>query len=254
MNIIELIKSNINSLSKSDQKIGKYIISNPEVIEMYTILKLSELTNTSTSAVLRFCKKLGFKGYSEFRYEIIRYLHKESINSKAENNDPVVQIIDYYKNSINNFINIDRQIFTKLVELIDDASQIFSFGIYKSSLVAHKLKYNLIDCGKAVTLISDSVTLNHSEFIIDNDSLLIIFSVSGSNFETENFLKNNQDKSFRTCLITCNKNAKLKKYTEHEIIIPTVSSPLYEHFDEHALMIVFVEILTLYYTNNKNAY
>ncbi len=252
MNIINSIENSMDIFSKNEKIIGQYIINNPKDVEKYTITKIAELTKTSTSAVLRFCQRLGFKGYSEFRYEMIRYINSDLYSDEQESKDPFLQVTQFFQNSLKEFNNLDRQMIINLAKEIDNAPYVFSCGIYKSGTVAHKLKYNLVDCGKPVIFINDLVTLSHSEFISNDKSLYIFFSISGHGEEVQEYFKNNKDKLSNSYLITCNKNPKLKKYFKNTIIIPTSTPVNNIHLDEHALMFVFVEILTNYYIIQKN--
>ena len=252
MNIIQSIKTSMETFSKNEQLIGTFIMNNPKSVENYTITKIAELTKTSTSAVLRFCQKLGFKGYSEFRYEMVRNINSDLSVDNCEKKDPLFRIIQFFQDSLQDFNTLERQSISDLALAIDQASQVFSCGIYKSGTVAHKLKYNLVDCGKSVIFINDLVTLSHSEFISDDKSLYIFFSISGSGADVQEYFKNNRDNLSNSYLITCNKAPKLKKYFKHTIIIPTQQSIGNIHLDEHALMFVFIEILTNYYLIHKN--
>lgn len=59
------------NLSTSDQLIVKYILDNPDCILKYNAKDLAEVCFTSSPTIIRLCKKLGFKGYPDFRYRYI---------------------------------------------------------------------------------------------------------------------------------------------------------------------------------------
>lgn len=68
--IIRRLKES-NNLSDSDQMIIKYILDNPECILNYNAKELASLCYISSPTIIRLCKKLGFKGYPDFRYTYI---------------------------------------------------------------------------------------------------------------------------------------------------------------------------------------
>lgn len=251
MDIIKKIKSHNNEFSKSELKISEAILKNPTTVEQYTITKIAEISSTSKSAVLRFCQKLGFKGYSEFRYEFIRYLYQDNSTSTNTPSDPLISMIDNYCESVTQLKNIDKSLIVKLVEDIKNTSSVYSCGIHKSSILARKLQYNLIDCGKAITLLTDLVSLSHTEFILNKDSLLILFSISGNSQQYIEFLKSTIDINYNSYLITCNSKTPLSKYFKNTIHVPVPSLFNNKHMDEHAILVILVEIITRFYISDN---
>ena len=72
MDLLNIIKLHHDDFSKTELKVYEYVINHPETIETYTISKIADVSGTSTSAVLRFCQVLGFKGYKDFRFEMVK--------------------------------------------------------------------------------------------------------------------------------------------------------------------------------------
>ena len=74
MNPLELITLHEQSFTKSDIKVRNFVLDNLEIITARSIDIIAEKAGVSKSALLRFCKKLGYEGYSEFKYEVSKYL------------------------------------------------------------------------------------------------------------------------------------------------------------------------------------
>lgn len=55
-----------DGLSDADHAILDYVLDNPDRVAGLTSRGLAELTHTSSSSVVRFCRKLGFEGYNDF--------------------------------------------------------------------------------------------------------------------------------------------------------------------------------------------
>ncbi len=68
----ELVKS--VRLSPNEEAIASYVEAHSEEIPSLSAHELARRTYTSTSAVLRFVKKLGFAGYNDFRLHIVTSL------------------------------------------------------------------------------------------------------------------------------------------------------------------------------------
>ena len=62
-----------------------YILGNPDDILQKNINELAQLSYTSTATVSRLCKKLGFKGYKDFKYQYAaEYSHLLELKSDLE--------------------------------------------------------------------------------------------------------------------------------------------------------------------------
>ena len=73
MNFKEKISIYYTSLTPTEKKICTKILDNPEIIIEHSIIEAGNLCQTSKSAMLRFAKKLQYRGYSEFKYAIEEY-------------------------------------------------------------------------------------------------------------------------------------------------------------------------------------
>lgn len=60
----------IKSLSKPELGVLKYAYENTEQLLGMTIQALSEQVRYSPATILRFCKKLGYSGFAEFKYAL----------------------------------------------------------------------------------------------------------------------------------------------------------------------------------------
>ena len=55
------------SLTRTDAEIAEYILANLNTIGFQTSTSLAEAIGVSDTSVIRFIRKLGFKGYADFR-------------------------------------------------------------------------------------------------------------------------------------------------------------------------------------------
>ena len=78
--------------------IYNYIMQNSQNIRYMTIRELADAVHVSTSAIMRFCKKLDCEGYAEFKVQF--KMHLEEIKEKQPLND-ISEIIHYFQ-SVNN--------------------------------------------------------------------------------------------------------------------------------------------------------
>lgn len=67
MELEELISNNYKTFTEGEQFIANYILNHKKKIPDLSINELAAKCLSSKSSVLRFCQKLGFRGYTEFK-------------------------------------------------------------------------------------------------------------------------------------------------------------------------------------------
>lgn len=94
-----ILKLNLNiplqSLSTKELDILQYVHDHSDNISSISIQQFANELNYSTSTILRFCRKLGFSGFSEFKY-FLKSSDNED-NNKIKGSDKSLDII---KNTI----------------------------------------------------------------------------------------------------------------------------------------------------------
>lgn len=68
MTLEELITKHQKALGDLDKTILRYVLDNKKEVQQLGITELATATYTSKSTVLRLVRKLGFAGFSEFKY------------------------------------------------------------------------------------------------------------------------------------------------------------------------------------------
>ena len=68
------IRNQYEMLTRIERQIADYILNNSgQVLEM-NVAEVAAAAGTAGSAVIRFCKKLGYTGFSQFRMALAREL------------------------------------------------------------------------------------------------------------------------------------------------------------------------------------
>lgn len=66
MNFFEIVNAHLSELSPNEQKLFDYVVTNMGQIKNQSIREVASATFVSTATFLRFVKKIGFSGFSEF--------------------------------------------------------------------------------------------------------------------------------------------------------------------------------------------
>ncbi|MEI0701872.1 MurR/RpiR family transcriptional regulator [Brachyspira intermedia] len=243
MNIIDNIEINKSNFTKAELKFYELLKENIKYVESHSIVMVAKKCGASKSAILRFCQKIGYSGYSEFRFDLMKYTHSQI---KTNNDISILNITtSLFNKVIDNMKNIDENLIKRCVKKIYDSNIIKVIGVMDSSLVAKKFFYDFTKLGKNVFAITDIMEINFAMNSMLNNDLLILFSVDGYLNNLEDFFIEIKEKNMDLILITCNKNAKFIKYSSEHIVISCEDNSMI--IDEHVLLFVFLNILIEYY-------
>lgn len=152
-------------LSTADLSIAQYIQSNLELIRTMTILDLAEATYTSKSAVHRFCKKIGFSGFSELKTAAADDLYKihQGNSLEIDVNMPFMRentcqeiaekMMHLYESAVKDtFDFIDSSKMKKVAMLLNGASGIDIYTHAHNLNAAENFKDKMLSIGKEVTV------------------------------------------------------------------------------------------------------
>ena len=119
----------IKSFNQLEMDVYNYIISNEEKVVYMKVRELAEEVHVSTTTILRFCKKVGCEGYSEFRLKL-----KQEVSSKEQKkiNMDLTAVKDFFE-------RVQTQAFAEniqeAVKLLTKASSIIFVGVGNSSFI-----------------------------------------------------------------------------------------------------------------------
>ena len=187
MDYLIKIKERWDEFTPSDKKIGEYIVDNPEQIVNYNTLELADLIDTSQSAIIRFIKKIGYKGYIDFKIDVAKSLEESNDFFPDEvitKNESIENIISKSKNNVlatveKTYALIDTEAIKRSIDDINKANNIYLAGVGSSGLICEDFSYKLQRTGKKVFYQVDAHTNLALVANIDKDDLLIAISYSG---------------------------------------------------------------------------
>lgn len=108
-----------------------YIMEHKEQIKYMTIRELADAVHVSTSTVLRFCKKTGCDGYSEFKVRFKQFLAENKKETQLK--DKGIDEIMYFLHTITS-TEYERKI-NEVVKHISEAKQLIFIGIGTSGIL-----------------------------------------------------------------------------------------------------------------------
>lgn len=244
MDPFEQMELRKNSFTKKEKIIYELILKNTDEISRKSVTEIAEFMNVSQATITRFCQKLGYKGYNDFKFNVYRYQKQSTIDQSNSN------IFETYSKLILNLQSvIDNDKLRALALDISKAKNIIVLGVHKSELPARLLTINLHKLSKHATFIPLS-ELQDLEYFVEKDDLVVMFSVKGESMRpyTNELIKR---KAARFAMITMNDKNPMKEKFKHFIWLPFIdreNSPVY--VENQVFFIIYVDILTSYIAEN----
>ena len=199
----------IKRFNDGDMLIYNYIMKNSQKIPYMTIRELADAVYVSTSTIMRFCKKLDYEGYSEFRVQFKMYLEENKENKPI---DDVSEIINYF-DSINNS-EFEKNI-ASVSEVIRQSKQVIFVGVGTSGTLGKYGARYFSNIGKFSHYIDDPFYPNFGE--IYDDAVVIMLSVSGETEQTIKLANHFLEHKCKLVSITNSTNSTLAKMSDYNI-------------------------------------
>lgn len=174
MDFYNRIAKNTNSLNKSDNEILSYCIRNNKKISEMTVQQVADELYTSPASVIRFCKKLGFSGFSEFKAAL-----KVEIFQGDRENTEESHPTDFLKDVHKTIQLIQEDTIDRILDKIHESRRVEFYAAGSSRTVAAEFVKRLQIIGKPAFWYDDSSLMNISARQTTDRDLVIAISASG---------------------------------------------------------------------------
>lgn len=175
-----------NNLPKRLHQCASYLASNADSIALSTVAELADAAGVQPSAMIRFCKILGFSGFTEMQ-KLFRSTYPQNwpdYGSRLANlrergaESPsalLAEFIDAGRMSLENLTNtVDSRVLDEAVKALSGADTIHVIGLRRAYAVATYLAY-AFDKMEIPAMLHDSVgRLDHRHAVRPGDVLIAI--------------------------------------------------------------------------------
>ncbi|MGC6770351.1 MurR/RpiR family transcriptional regulator [Enterococcus sp. LJL51] len=231
MNLIEELQQE-KKFTFNERLIIEFVLAHAERVLHMSIYELAEATSSSTSTIVRLCKKAGSSGFKEFKIRLSRdlELHYQNIRNidanmpfRSGDSDIVVakKIAQLTEESIQSTqILLTEAELNKSVDLLMQAKNILAVGVSNSFIRLTDFQTKLLRINMYIHL----VHLQPEQFYLaanaTKEDAAIIVSYSGNTAETINEARIFTKRGTPIIAITSNLDSQLAKYATVVLRIP----------------------------------
>ena len=200
-NVLNTISSLYQSLTKTEKKIADVITQSPDVIVQYSLAELAERLNVGEATFVRFCRTLGFKGFSDFKLEFSielatnREVRDDTVlDTEIMPDDDSLKIAHKLQATLHNVMEetinlLDFSQLENVVEAIQRANKVFLFGVGSSGVTAEEAKNKFMRIGMQVDASGNNHFMYMQAALLKKNDVAIGISHSGYSQETAHTLK-----------------------------------------------------------------
>ena len=218
--IVEKIAAFKSTATKKEKLIIERIkeIDVNQLIHM-SITELANKINITEATILRFCKKIGYKGFSDFKIALsqeISFRKPEMKNSIVEKSYSRISSGLEFTLS-----NLDSSKIKDVAKIILNADKICVFGIGNSYVPTMYIYNALVKHGINIWISTDSHIRNMLALNLTKHDFVILLSSSGKTTEMINIAKICKNINIPIAVITNQENSELAQYASYLFLSST---------------------------------
>lgn len=223
------------SLSPAEDRVAEQVLADPRAASALTISELAATASTSETTVLRFCKRLGLRGYPQLRLALAEaatgqraHAAPTSDISADDGIDDVIAKVAFADASAveETAQTLDRQALVAAAAAIARAGRVDVYGIGASALVGMDLQQKLHRIGSMVFCWNDPHIALTSATLLGAGDVAIGISHSGTTTETVEALALAHGRGATTVAITNFPVSRLAAGADHVLATAARESSL----------------------------
>ena len=258
--VMKLIKSHIATMSRGQAQIADYIIKNKDTFWLLSMQELAKKAGVSHATVIRFCRSLGYKGFSDFSRNAsdimqveISVANRFNISSSTPVREKTpgqtsmfMQVLHKEVESINALAHdVSSDEFSECVSMMLQADAIFILARMSSFPIALHFESTLSKACSKSYLIPEG-ELQAAAFLKRITERSLLFSIAYTRYATSTvtFTEMAHEKGCSVVALTNSLLSPLVQYSKLRFI---VSTPMLSFADLFAAPYALVSALAIEY-------
>ncbi|WP_430784152.1 MurR/RpiR family transcriptional regulator [Actinoplanes sp. G11-F43] len=200
------------SLSPAEQRVAQVIIDEAGGAARLTITDLAERAGSSETTVIRFCRAMGFNGYSELRLTLASESggHSgpaEQPGSDISPGDSLAEVVEKIAFADARAVEetasqIDVAVLEQVVDVVAAARRVDIYGVGASAFVAADFQHKLHRIGRVAFAWSDTHVALSSAALLDERDVAFAISHTGATSDTVDAFTEARRHGARTVALT----------------------------------------------------
>ena len=179
-NLLLHLRQGLPGYSPTLQKLGEFILSQPQKVLYLTITELARESETSEASVTRLCRHLSCKGYTEFKMALALDVQQQQPPAPVSE-DSIDELIEESVQALRDTGKLlNREVLQQAGIALHRATSVQIYGVAASAIMGDYLHYKLLRLGKPAQLFSDMHRAAMNAATLNERDLVVVISSSGS--------------------------------------------------------------------------
>jgi RpiR family carbohydrate utilization transcriptional regulator len=160
--LLDSIRTQLDSLSKSEKKVALAVLENPELTIAENITALAKSAQVSEPTVVRFCRAIGYDGWHEFKLRLAQglALAPPGADQLPLQDDVAIDLVSKIcSRSINTLMdlraNLDPEAIQRALDVLARSSKIEFYGQGTSGIIAADAQHKFFRSGVPTVAYTD---------------------------------------------------------------------------------------------------
>lgn len=228
------------SLTDTEKELLDYFKINLPSCAFMSLKDLTSKLYISNATVVRFCQKLGLKGYNEFKYQVRNEL--KQINKPIFSSDSLIShSIALFKDNLE---NLDITVLDSIAELLTMDKSVYIYGSELNSLAATYLHMILATLDYPSILLKWESLLKGLTYSLGSDAVLFIITAYEESKRYLSVFQRLCQQEAKIILLTCELDNHLLPYSTYGLYTNDRNES-YHHVDINSRVGIFSVIQVL---------
>ncbi|MFK7691790.1 MurR/RpiR family transcriptional regulator [Paenibacillus sp. HJGM_3] len=227
------ISSLLPSFTKSEQRVAETVLNDPEGAVYSSITDLAEKAGVGETSVIRFCRKLGFQGYQEFKLAVAQQLTSpaEQMAGDIEESDSLatlkVKLTALNAQNIqNSSALLNEQALQEAVNLFRSARTITFMGVGSSGMTAMDARYRFFRLGLQVNAETDTHGMRMTAALARRGDVVMAITTSGSTRDLVDAFRLAKANDASTVCLTSHARSPITQHADVVLLTASKETPL----------------------------
>ncbi|WAH35575.1 MurR/RpiR family transcriptional regulator [Alicyclobacillus dauci] len=232
-NTIAMLHSILPSLSKAEQKVATAVLENLNNTVYSSVTDLAELAEVGETTVIRFCRKLGYRGFQEFKLALAQDLvsPNQQVHGKIEENDSasvVCQKITLYNTqALEDTVSLlQEDQLQKATDALIRAKRQYFFGVGSSGMTAQDAQYRFMRLGFDAHCASDGHIIAMNCAMTTEEDVVFGISTSGSTKDLVDAVRIAKENGAFVICLTNHARSPVTSYADAILLAAAKETPL----------------------------
>lgn len=205
------IGSEYYSFTPAEKKLADYILSAQDCISRMSISELAGACSVADATVSRFCRRLGYKGYPDFKIAIanasIHRLEDNPLSGEITREDTLETISQKLLNASATAMVQTREVLdlnavAQAAALLRNSTSVLCMGQGGSMLIASEAAHLFSTISGKFRPVSDSHMQAMAAAMVESTDTILFFSYSGSTLAMLDTLETARERGCKVILVT----------------------------------------------------